>query len=85
MYLYVPGEPAENPQVFPPNHRKQYCSVWHEIALTPGVQYVSPPNTWHWFMAGNKGAVVFSFSTKVTDSEDQFLDPQVKRKTIIDG
>jgi len=83
LYLYVPGEPAETARVSPPEHRKQYCSVWHEVVLTPGVQYVSPPNTWHWFMAGREGAVVFSFSTKVTDSEDDFLDPQIKRKTII--
>ncbi|NOY10339.1 MAG: D-lyxose/D-mannose family sugar isomerase, partial [Spirochaetes bacterium] len=84
MCLYVPGEPPENPRVSPPEHRKQYCSIWHEVVLTPGEQYVSLPNTWHWFMAGSEGAVVFSFSTKAMDSEDQFLDPQVKRKTIIE-
>jgi D-lyxose ketol-isomerase len=42
-----------------------------------------PPDTWHWFQAGSEGAVVWSFSSKVTDAADIFLDPQVTRQTIV--
>ncbi len=41
------------------------------------------PNTWHWFQAGPKGTIVWSISSRVTDFQDQFRDPQVVRKTII--
>ena len=82
-YLYVPGEPTPNPKGNPPSHRKAYCTVWHEIVLGPGDQFRCPPDTWHWFQAGPEGAIVWSFSSKVTDAADIFLDPQVTRQTII--
>ena len=81
--LYVPGEPTPNPKGQPPPHRRDYCTVWHEIVLRPGDQYRTPPDTWHWFQAGPDGAVLWSFSSKVTDAEDVFLDPEVTRQTII--
>ncbi|GAB4526601.1 MAG: D-lyxose/D-mannose family sugar isomerase [Anaerolineae bacterium] len=82
-YLYVPGEPTSNPRGNPPPHRRAYCTVWHEVVLRPGDQYHCPPGTWHWFQAGPNGAVLWSFSSKVTDAEDVFLDPQVTRQTIV--
>ena len=66
-----------------PAHRKAYYSSWHEIALGPGEQHTSSPNEWHWFQAGPAGAIVWSFSSKVTDAQDEFTDPQVVRQTII--
>lgn len=83
FYLYVPGEHTLNPKGHPPPHRRAYCTVWHEIAMYPGDQYVVPPDTWHWFQAGPQGAVVWSFSSRVTDAQDIFLDPEVTRETII--
>lgn len=82
-YLYVPGEPTPHPKGNPPPHRRPHCTVWHEILLRPGDQYVCPPNTWHWFQGGPQGAVVWSFSSKVTDAQDEFSDPQVRRQTVI--
>jgi D-lyxose ketol-isomerase len=82
-YLYVPGTATAYPRVMPPPHRKQHCTAWHEIPLTPGRQYICPPNTWHWFQAGASGAVVWSISSRVTDTADQFLDPDVVRITKI--
>lgn len=85
-YLYVPGPATPAPRALPPPGRRQHCTVWHEILLLPGSQYICPPNTWHWFQAGPQGAVVWSFSSRVTDAQDQFSDPQVVRETqIVDG
>ncbi len=82
-YLYVPGKPTSNPKGDPPAHRRAYCTVWHEIVLGPGDQHRCPPDMWHWFQAGPDGAVIWSFSSKVTDAADVFLDPEVTRQTII--
>jgi D-lyxose ketol-isomerase len=82
-YLYVPGEATPNPKAKPPEHRCPHLTVWNEVVLRPGVQYISPPNTWHWFQAGAEGAVIWSFSSKVTDAQDEFSDPQVVRQTVI--
>lgn len=82
-FLYVPGMPTEGPRGEPPAHRRPHCTVWHEIVLCPEVQYRCPPNTWHWFQAGPAGAVVWSFSSRTTDAQDQFSDPAVVRQTIV--
>jgi D-lyxose ketol-isomerase len=81
--LYVPGEPTAHPQGRPPAHRAEWYTVHHEVPLYPGDQYTVAPNTWHWFAAGDEGAVVWSFSTQATDAEDEFTDPQVRRRTVI--
>jgi D-lyxose ketol-isomerase len=83
VYLYVPGEPTPDPKGNPPRHRRAHCTVWREVNLSPGDQYRCPPDTWHWFQAGPEGAVAWSFSSKVTDAEDVFLDPAITRQTII--
>lgn len=82
-WLYVPGEPAQVPRARPPAHRRAYLTVWHEVVLRPGDQFTCPPNTWHWFQAGPDGAIVWSISSKVTDAQDEFADPQVLRQTVI--
>lgn len=82
-YLFVPGAVGERPRGSPPEHRRRFCTVWHEVPLLPGDQYVCPPNTWHWFQAGGSGAVIWSISSKATDAEDEFADPQVVRMAPI--
>ncbi len=79
LYLYQPGEPTPNPRASPPAHRRHTYTVWNETVLCPGDQITSPPNTYHWFQAGPQGAVVWSFSSRVTDAVDQFSDPEVRR------
>jgi D-lyxose ketol-isomerase len=83
-YLFVPGAATAQPRVSPPEHRRRYCTVWHEVSLLPGDQYVCPPNTWHWFQAGSSGAVIWSISSKATDAQDDFADPQVVRLAPIE-
>ncbi len=49
----------------------------HEVILEPGDQLVLPAGTKHWFQVGEKGAILYSFSTKVRDVIDQFSDPDM--------
>ncbi len=81
VYLYVPGEKTPHPKAQPPKGKEDRYTVWHEIELTPGCQYTLPPGTLHWFQAGNKGAVVYEFSTESVDEADIFTDPTIQRIT----
>jgi D-lyxose ketol-isomerase len=83
LYLYMPGEPTSNPRGCPPAHRRETYTVWHETVMHPGDQVTSPPNTFHWFQAGPEGAVVWSFSSRPTDVQDVFTDPEVQRVTEV--
>ncbi len=85
VYLYVPGEPTQNPygKDKVPLDKLPYFTVWHEIVLKPGDQYTIPPDTLHWFIAGQKGAVVSEFSSTSYDEYDVFTDPQVVRSSMI--
>ena len=79
VYLYVEGEPADSPLAKPPAGSEAYYTVWHEIVLREGDQYTMMPDTWHWFQAGEDGAVVSEFSTKSLDETDIFTDPRIRR------
>lgn len=79
VHLYVPGEKTDNSHCRPPKGREQFYTVWHEIMLHPGEQYTLAPDTLHWFQAGDEGTVVSEFSTKSTDENDVFTDPDIKR------
>jgi len=50
-----------------------------EIVLFPGDQHTIPPDTLHWFQAGDEGAVVSEFSTRSRDETDIFTAPQIVR------
>ena len=50
-----------------------------EIVLRPGEQFTIPPDTLHWFQAGDEGAVVSEFSTRSRDETDVFTDPRIVR------
>lgn len=83
VYLYVPGPKTERPKARIPKDRLKYFTVWHEVILRPGDQYTLPPDTWHWFQAGPRGAIVSEFSTRSIDEKDIFLDPDIERITKI--
>jgi len=83
VYLYVSGTETEHRSAQPPIGDEDYYTVYHEIILEPGGQYTIPPNTLHWFKAGNEGAIISEFSTKSTDKSDIFTDPRIKRIPII--
>jgi D-lyxose ketol-isomerase len=79
VYLYVAGERTPKPLARVPRKYKSFLTVWHEIVLKPGDQYTLPPNSLHWFQAGDRGAVVSEFSSTSTDEHDVFSDPRARR------
>jgi D-lyxose ketol-isomerase len=83
VYLYTEGEPAPSPACRAPGDDPEAFTVWHEVVLRPGQQHTIPPNTLHWFQAGDEGAVVSEFSTTSTDELDVFTDPRIGRATVV--
>lgn len=77
--LYVEGAPTADPQAKPPAGSEEHYTVFHEIVLKPGEQYTIPPDTLHWFQAGDEGAVISEFSSTSHDESDIFTDPRIKR------
>ena len=55
----------------------------HELLLKPGDQLTFEPYEKHWFQAGPRGAVLYSFSTTVRDGLDGFTDPDIQRITVV--
>jgi D-lyxose ketol-isomerase len=83
LLVYTEGEPTQHIKALAPLKGKPYFTVFHEIELRPGEQCTFPPNTLHWFQAGDQGAVVSSCSSTSRDEGDIFTDPRVKRKPEI--
>ena len=79
VFLYVPGDPAPRPKARVPQGSEACYTVFHEIVLNPGDQYTIPPDTLHWFQAGEDGAIVSEFSSTSRDEADIFTDPRIKR------
>ena len=79
VFLYLEGEPTEDIQARVPEGSAAYYTVFREVELTPGQQYTIPPDTLHWFQAGDAGAVVSEFSSTSRDEHDVFTDPRVER------
>jgi D-lyxose ketol-isomerase len=50
-----------------------------ELTLGPGDQFTIPPDTLHWFRAGDEGAIVSEFSSPSRDEHDVFTDPKIVR------
>jgi D-lyxose ketol-isomerase len=79
VWLYVPGETTSNWLGEPPAGSEPYYTVFHQITLEPGDQYTIPPDTLHWFQAGDEGAIVSEFSSTSRDESDVFTDPRIRR------
>ncbi len=83
LYFYIPGEDTMK-QGFIVEGKESCYTMRNEVIMQPGDQLVLPAGTKHWFQAGEKGAVMYSFSTTVTDLLDQFTDPDIVRETVIE-
>ena len=77
--LYVEGPATHTPAAHPPAESAQHYTVSRELVLGPGGQFTIPPDTLHWFQAGDEGAVVSEFSSTSRDELDVFTDPRVVR------
>ncbi len=84
LRFYIPGEDTMK-EGFIVDGKEDCYTMRNEVVMKPGDQLVLPAGTKHWFQAGKEGAVMYSFSTTVTDLNDQFTDPDIVRKTIIEG
>jgi len=78
LYVQGPGS-RDQARATAPTDSADYYTVFHEIELRPGEQYTIPPNTLHWFQAGEHGAVVSEFSSPSRDEADIFTDPRIQR------
>jgi D-lyxose ketol-isomerase len=79
VWLYVAGDPSPVLHGHPPVGSEAFYSVFHEVTLNPGEQYTIPPNTLHWFQAGEHGAIVSEFSSTSHDESDVFTDRRIRR------
>jgi D-lyxose ketol-isomerase len=62
--------------------RRGTVHLWigeRELVLEPGAQHTIPPDTLHWFQAGDEGAVISEFSSPSRDELDVFTDPRIVR------
>lgn len=83
VMLYVDGPPTAEPRARPPAGSETFYTVFHELVLRPGDQFTIPPDTPHWFQAGDEGAVVSEFSSTSRDELDVFTDPRIVRIPIV--
>lgn len=83
VWLYVEGEPVADPAACVPEGSEAHYTVFHEIPLRPGEQHTIPPNTLHWFQAGDEGAIISEFSSTSRDEADIFTDPRIKRVPVV--
>ena len=83
VYLYVPGEPTSQPKAKIPPGEENNFSVWHEVILNPGDQYILQPQVIHWFQAGLDGAVIDDYSSTARDLQDGFTNPKIVRETKV--
>lgn len=84
VHLFVEGEATVEPRCQRPQGKEAYYTAQHEMILQPGEQFTIPPNTNHWFQAGDEGAVVSEFSSTSRDEYDIFTDPGVQRTSGIE-
>jgi len=80
VWLYLPGDPTMPIAARLPEGSERAYTVFQQVSLTPGTQYTIPPNTKHWFQAGNQGAIISEFSSTSRDESDIFTDPRIRRQ-----
>ena len=82
LQFYVDGPDTLQKGFIVPGKDDVY-KLRHEIVLKPGDQLTFEPYEKHWFQAGERGAVLYSFSTTVRDGLDGFTDPEIQRITVV--
>jgi D-lyxose ketol-isomerase len=82
LRFYVDGEDNMT-EGFIVDGKQAAYTLRREIVLKPGDQLTFEPYEKHWFQAGPRGAVLYSFSTTVRDGLDGFTDPDIQRITVV--
>jgi D-lyxose ketol-isomerase len=82
LRFYVAGEDNMSEGFIVPGKDEAY-RLRHELVLVPGDQLTFEPYEKHWFQGGERGAVLYSFSTTVRDGLDGFTDPDIQRITVV--
>ncbi|MHC4535818.1 MAG: D-lyxose/D-mannose family sugar isomerase [Planctomycetota bacterium] len=82
LRFYVDGEDNMK-EGFIVDGKEDVYTLRHELVLQPGDQLTFEPYEKHWFQAGPRGAVLYSFSTTVRDGLDGFTDQAIQRITVI--
>lgn len=82
LRFYVEGPDTLREGFIVAGKEKAY-TLRHELILKPGDQLSFEPYEKHWFQGGERGAVLYSFSTTVRDGLDGFTDPEIHRETIV--
>ncbi len=83
LFVYIDGPPTLEKGRIPASKGEVY-TVRHELVLASGDQHTFIPGSKHWFLAGSRGAVAYSFSTTARDILDRFTDPAVQRVTAVE-
>ena len=84
LQFYVAGNNTMK-EGFIVSGKDEVYTLRHELVLNPGDQLTFEPYEKHWFQAGPRGAVLYSFSTTVRDALDGFTDKQIQRITVVQG
>jgi D-lyxose ketol-isomerase len=82
LLFYVDGDHSMK-KGFIVDGKENVYTLRNEMILQPGDQLTFEPYEKHWFQAGPRGAVLYSFSTTVRDGLDGFTDPAIQRITSI--
>ncbi len=82
LYQYVEGSDTIRFGSIPKG-KETVFTARHEMVLHPGDQFTFSPGAKHWFLGGEEGAVLYSFSSVVRDTLDGFTDPEIVRVTQI--
>ena len=80
VHLFIEGKGEvdfSNYRIPIADHR--YFTATRKVVLKPGEQFTIAPNTKHWFVAMEDGAIVSEFSSNSDDESDIFTDPRIKR------
>lgn len=83
LRFYVDGQDTMK-EGFLVHGKEQVYRLRNEIIMEPGDLLTFEPYEKHWFQAGPRGAVMYSFSTTVRDGLDGFTDPEIQRLTVIE-
>ena len=83
VFLYVEGDATAAPSARLADGDRSAVTAWHEVVLRPGEQHTIPPDTLHWFQAGDEGAIVSEFSSTSRDDLDLWTDPRITRATVV--